>query len=176
DGKPFAVHPAGVDRGAPSVQPDVDGGLDAPWDADVAGEEVGRACRDDRKPGFRAGSGIDAALDHPVPAPDEDQPGAMRESVRDLLRRLSALVDLEPQRASDAPLAKRAPELVQAAVQALAGVCHDCHGGHFATSARSSATARAVRAANSATSTAPTPINAPAVTSIGWCSPRYIRE
>ena len=33
-------------------------------------------------------------------------------------------------------------------------------------------TLRAVRAAKSATQIAPTPISAPAMTSMGWCSPR----
>ena len=164
-----------------AVQPDLDRLRDALRDAEVRGEQVRGPCRNDGHRRVRTGDDVDAPLHHPVAAPDEDQVGALLEGGPELLWCQTALRDFQPEWIVDAPAVELLPQRRKAAVEALARVCDDGDGAHAGTSAarrsacrtvRSSATLRAVRAAKSATQIAPTPISAPAITSMGWCSPR----
>ena len=122
DREVLAVEASDVELAPLAVQPDRDGLLDVLRDAEVRREQVGGAGRQDRERCVRAGERVDAALHHPVAAPDEEQLGALGERRFDLLRRVRALRHLDPERVVDALPRQLAPQLGQAAAERLAGV------------------------------------------------------
>ncbi len=120
----------------------------------------------------RAGEHVDAALNHPVAAPGEDELGALVERAANLRGRLAALRHLAPERVVDALGCEDAAKLGQPAAERLAGVRDDgdlhlrCLGRG---AGRAAGEARRRSARRSPTTTPP-------ATSSGWCMPRYMRE
>ncbi len=76
DGETLAVHLSDVERALRAVQPDIDGFRYVVGDPQIRSEQVGCAGRDDREPCVTPDEGVDAALHHPVAAPDEHGLGA----------------------------------------------------------------------------------------------------
>ena len=110
----------------------------------------------------RAGELADAALDHPVAAPREDELGALLEDAPNARRRLAALGHFVPQRVADTRRIEHSPQLRQPPVERLAGV-----SDHRDLHERVAATAPATRQAKTAMTSADTPIVTPASVSIG---------
>ena len=96
--------------------------------------------RDDRERRPGAGEHVDAALDHPVAAPREDQVGARLERALDLCGRLLALRDLGPERIGDAARLEHAAELEQPAAERLPRVRDDGDLAHGSSRAGAAAT------------------------------------
>ena len=132
-GEVLAVHHAEVERPASAVEADLHGLLDRGGDAEVGGQQVGRAGGQDRHVDRLAGDGVEAALHRAVAAPDEDEVGALAHGLLHRGRRLPALRDLEPQRL-DALVGEDGAQLVEAAAHRLLGVAHHGDGGHRPTS------------------------------------------
>src|SRR5207302_6293015 len=120
-----------------AVQTDVDGSLDVARDAEVPRQEVGRTGRDDGDRGRSRCDRVDAALEHPVSAPDEKQIRAVGDRLLGLLRRLFALRDLVPGRSVDAFPGEGRAKLRQTAPERLVRVSEDRDGRHVRTSERS---------------------------------------
>ena len=74
----------------------------------------------------RTGENVDAALDHAVPAPGEDQLRALVEGTFDRSGSLPALRHLAPQRVGDSLVLEDATELGEPTLERLAGVGNDC--------------------------------------------------
>ena len=126
----LAVHRSGVERAALPVQPDPHGLGDIGGNLQVLRQEVRRPGRHDGQDGLRPGHGVDAALDRPVAAPDEQHLGALRQRAAGVFRCLAALRHLVPERIGHALPRQHPPELPQAALGALARVCHDSDRPH----------------------------------------------
>ena len=94
----LAVHVADVELAALALERRLDRAVDLLRDAEVRGEQVRGAGRHDRQRRVGSGEDVDAALDHAVAAPDEDQLRALVERRPDLLGSLAALVHLDPER------------------------------------------------------------------------------
>jgi hypothetical protein len=124
DREVLAVHRPGVQRAAVPVQPDPDRLGEIVRHSQVRRQEIRRAGREDRQHGPRPGHGVDAALDRPVTAPDEDHLGAVGQRAAGAPGRLAALGHLVPQRVGESLPRQHLPELGQPAAEALAGVCH----------------------------------------------------
>src|SRR5205823_4654692 len=163
-----------------AVQTDVDGSLDVVRDAEVPGQEVRRAGRDDGDRGRGRCHRVDAALEHPVSTPDEQEIRTIGDRLLDLLRRLFALRDLVPDGSVHPCPGERSAKLRQTASQGLARVREDRDGRHVRTSERSrsfgvstrrsrrrSAATAAAWTARSAKQRAPTPSTTLAITSVG---------
>src|SRR4029077_1909757 len=98
----LTVHHADVEHAARAVEADVDGTFDVLRDAEVLRQEVRSAGRDDGDRGRRRCDGVDAALNHPVPTPNEEEIRAVGDRLLHLLRGLLALRDLVPKGCVDA--------------------------------------------------------------------------
>jgi hypothetical protein len=120
----LAVHRPGVQRAAIPVQPDPHRRGEVGGNMQVRREEIRGAGRKDRQHRLRPGHGVDAALDRPVAAPDEDHLGAVRQRPASILRRLAALRHLIPQRIGDSLPRQHLPQLPQTATEVLACVRH----------------------------------------------------
>ena len=91
----------------------------------LVGEQIRRAGRDDRETHVRAGEHVDAALNHPVAAPGEDELRALVQRPSNLGGRLAALRHLAPERLVDSLGCEDATKLGQSAAERLAGVRDD---------------------------------------------------
>ena len=153
--------------------------LDVAGDPQVRGQEVRGAGGDDPDPHLGTpAERVDAALHHPVATPHDDEVGAGLERARERASApscSSAPRTRSGRRRLHAARARR--ELLKSASERLPRVRDHRHRGHdFASSRRRPwATALNTRATSNPTQRHPTPINAPLMTSIGWCMPRYIR-
>ena len=121
-GEALAVDPPDVDAArAARTEPISTACLDVLRDAEVGGEQVGGAGRDDRERRLVPGEDVDAALHHAVAAPHEDQLGARASSAFSTC--FGALRLFGTSRQNDvghaAPL-EHAPQLGQAAAEGLA--------------------------------------------------------
>jgi hypothetical protein len=92
-------------------------------DAQVAGQQVGRARGDDGHRDRRAGQRVQAPLHGPVAAPDEHQLRACRQRRLGLFGGLPALRDLVPEQVLDSLLGDPLAQLVEAAAERLLPVC-----------------------------------------------------
>ena len=89
DREALAVEASDVEAAALAAQPDRDGLLDVLRDPEVGCEQIRRARRNDREAHRRAGEHVDAPLDHPVPAPGEDELRPFVQRPSNLSRRLA---------------------------------------------------------------------------------------
>ena len=132
--------------------------------------------------------GVDAALDHAVAAPHEEEVGTAVDRLADAVGRELALGHLEPRGVVDAGRREYSAELGEPASEGLAGVCDHCDGRHWipsgtrwnglavAVGSRSSrrrcAAANPALTAMYATVMHPAPMRSPQITSVALCMPR----
>ena len=89
DREPLTVEAADVQPAALASKSDRDSLLDVLGDPEIGREEVRRSRGNDRERDRRTGENVNAALDHSVPAPGEDQLRALVEGTFDPRRELS---------------------------------------------------------------------------------------
>ena len=126
----LAVHRSGVQQALLTVQPGPYGLGEVGRDLQVRREEIRRAGRQDRQHGLRPGHGVNAALDRPVAAPDEDHLSAQSQRAASALRRFAALRHLVPERISNALPRQHLPKFPQTATEALTSVRYNSDPPH----------------------------------------------
>ena len=117
DREVLAVEASDVESAPLAAKPDRDRLLDVLRDAEIRGEQVGGAGRQDRKRRVGTCERVDAALHRPVAAPDEEELGALVTCALHLFRGVAALRHLDPERILDTLARQFPPQLGQAAAE-----------------------------------------------------------
>ena len=166
DREALAVEAANVDAAPLSVESDFDRLLDVGGHAEVRCEQIRRSGGDDGEGDVGAGGDVDAALEHAVASPDEDELGLCVEQAAHRLGRLAALRHLVPQRIGDSCPLEGAAQLQEPAVERLPRVRDDADL-HGRSPANPVAAAPAARQASTRTHRLAIPITTPPATSSG---------
>ena len=98
DAKPFAVQDAHVQHPPIPEEPDPHSACYVDRDAQIDGQEVRRAGRNDGQGHILSGNGIEAALNRPVPSPYEQELRSVGDRLSGEFGGLPALGDLVPYR------------------------------------------------------------------------------